>query len=160
MVAVVRAFAWVPLQKFLQHGLQEGGRDIFGANFWTDMIIPIDLHGAVPWWPGHPTWTEKFFDVESGTPPTDLAVISDLRQPNEAERVRNIGGVVVEMFRPDTDDGYRTGREHVTERRLPYELSNYEVMNDGTVEDLERAVRLLFEVHLKPWIMSGRGAHA
>lgn len=155
-------FARVPLQKFLQHGLQEGGRDIFGEDLWTDRIIALAVDGDVfssqrrgdRDQPAPSAWLDTFFDDESGVEPTDVAIISDLRQLNEARRVRDIGGLVVEMVRPEVDDQYRTGVAHITERRLPFELSHYEVANNGMIEDLENSIRLLFEIHLKPWITS------
>jgi hypothetical protein len=117
----------VPLQKFIQHGLQEGGRDIFGEHFWTNMILPTDVWKGFPGGVSVPCWEEGFFDAESGLQAddeqgetwTNLALISDLRQPNEAERVRECGGIVIEIHRPDVDDSYITGGGHITERGLP-----------------------------------------
>lgn len=130
----------VPLQKFFQHGLQQGGRDIFGADLWIDRIIAsVGPAGQSDW------WTETFFDEESGIEPTDLAIISDLRQVNEAERVRDLGGLVIECYRPKNDDAYVTGRDHITERVLPPELVDYVVVNDSSIDDLERQARDLFE---------------
>lgn len=140
----------MPLQKFLQHGLQDGGRDIFGEHYWTDRIIPLQVldenwgnmsGGAMRWGdlkitPYPQAWLDGFFDEESGVAPTDLAIISDLRQLNEAERVRDIGGVVIEMQRPDVEDAYRTGADHITERGLLIEVVDCVIVNDGDLDQL------------------------
>lgn len=147
----------VPLQKFLQHGLQQGGRDIFGADLWTDRIIPdrvvapngVMENYSMSWQAQWSAWLDGFFDEEAGVEPTDLAIISDLRQPNEAERVRDLGGLVIECYRPENNDAYVTGSDHITERVLPRELVDAIIANDSTIEDLEAKARLLFDLGIK-----------
>jgi hypothetical protein len=169
----------VSFQKFLQHGLQEGGRDIFGEHYWTDRIIPkLVLDGdemspfSVRWRRDHElhialdhdehadmrsrlAWLDGFFDEESGTAPTDVAVISDLRQPNEAQRVCDVGGVVVECVRPESYDAYVTGADHITECGLPDDLVDHRIINDGSVDELEAQARVIFHNHLRYWIRAG-----
>lgn len=142
-----------PLQKFIQHGLQEGGRDIFGEHFWTNMILPISSawtdtdHNVSGYF-----WEEGFFDEESGLQAedeqgetwTDLAIISDLRQPNEAERVRQCGGLVIEIHRPDVDDGYVTGKDHITEQGLPEELVDYHLHSTGSLNYFREIVTEMY----------------
>jgi hypothetical protein len=159
-----------PLQKFIQHGLQEGGRDIFGADLWTDMILPTRL--MVPTaplseisfgdqQPHRIFWEEGFFDKESGhhpdvlTPPKewrfpDLAIISDMRQVSEAERVRECGGVVIELHRADVDDGYITGAQHITERGLPSHLVDFHLNNYGNLETWRGECAAFFEKSILP----------
>lgn len=141
----------VPLQKFLQHGLQDGGRDIFGADLWTDRLLasPSAAESMFADSDIMPSWISTFFDEEAGVDPSDLAIISDLRQPNEAERVRDLGGLVIECYRPENDDAYVTGSDHITERVLPRELVDAIIANDSTLEDLEAKARLLFDLGIK-----------
>jgi len=144
----------VSLREFLQHSLQEGGRDIFGEHLWTNMIIPITSGwNEVIWWSG-PQWLNGFFDVESRSKPTDLAIISDLRQPNEAERVKckYVDGIVVEVVRPDNETTSQPGADHITEKQLPRDLVDHVIVNDGTLEELEDKARLLFYNHVETWI--------
>jgi hypothetical protein len=151
----------VPLQQFIQYGLQEGGRDIFGEHFWTDMILPKEI--MIPRRPGgmpsdsegyRPLWEEGFFDKESGLWPearwTNLALISDLRQPNEAERVRECGGIVIEIHRPDVDDGYITGGGHITERGLPTNLVDYYLNSTGDLDYFREIATKLFDASVLP----------
>lgn len=154
-----------PLQKFIQHGLQEGGRDIFGEHFWTDMILPISSawtdtdHNASGYF-----WEEGFFDEESGLQAedeqgetwTDLAIISDLRQANEAERVRQCGGLVVEIHRPDIDDGYVTGKDHITERGLSEELVDYHLHSTGDLDYFREIVTEMYQQIVRPRLEENR----
>lgn len=122
----------VPLQQFLQHGLQEGGRDLFGDDLHTDRIL------------ARSNWLDSFFDAEAAVEPTDVAIISDLRQVNEAQRVIDCGGLVVDVWRPENDDEYRTNKAHQTERRLPDDCVHHVIVNDGSLVDLEEAARKLW----------------
>lgn len=170
MVSLDRGFVMgsihgkVPLQKFLQHGLQEGGRDIFGEHLWTDRIIPLQVLEE-RWWsmtssaqrwrdaeiePYPQAWLDGFFDEEAGVGPTDLALISDLRQPNEARRVKDLGGIVIECVRPTVADAYRTGPDHVTELRLPSELVDMQIANSGDVDELREMAAIVFKNHVWP----------
>lgn len=154
----------VALQKFLQHALQQGGRDIFGEHFWTDMIIP-EFDGDSPYSQRYGPdegrvsgesyvrcWLDKFFDDESGSRPTDLAIISDLRQPNEAQRVNSCRGRVIQLVRPHADDQYKTGSDHITERMLPFELVDHVIANDGDLEHLKETARVVFYKFVLPWL--------
>ena len=61
-------------------------------------------------------------------------VVTDVRMPNEVEDVLSKGGTVIRVVRPGTG-----GDTHITETAL----SNQdfpELVNDGTLEDLERKV--------------------
>lgn len=82
---------------FLQRLGTAGVREHFGTDFWVDQILPIH-HG---WGPekGFPSWL-----------PGRMA-ISDCRFPNEADRVKLLGGVIVRIER----DGVGPANNHASE---------------------------------------------
>lgn len=94
--------------------LQRLGTDVvrnrLGANVWVDL--------AGPWPQPSPT------------------VLADCRFDNEARRIRESGGIVVEVVRP----GLETGDGHASEAGISSHLIACRVVNDGTPEQLyERA---------------------
>lgn len=106
--------AKVSLQEYLQRMLQ-GARERWGEDFWTDKLIPADYQQSFP----H-SWDQSFpayVDVDDSVV-ADVALISDLRQVNEAVRVKAIGGIVIEMRRPQIKNSYITGSGHITEQCL------------------------------------------
>lgn len=72
-------------------------------------------------------------------------IYSDVRFPNEADVVRDDGGVVIRVSRP----GFEPGRDtHASEVPLPDGLVDIELVNDGTPEQLvQRALRALYDWH-------------
>lgn len=111
-------------------------REVFGDSFWVDQILPNPddekYEYAATADAGHEwlmTELEEKFDR------ADYGVVTDVRYPNEAERVLNLGGVVLEIVRPGTEsDG------HASERPLPREYVTHTIVNDGTVADLQAKV--------------------
>jgi hypothetical protein len=57
------------MREFLQRYGTEAHRDIFGDNFWVDMALPLDTDHA-----------------------GKILVVTDMRFPNEAERVKELSG--------------------------------------------------------------------
>lgn len=66
-------------------------------------------------------------------------VFTDVRFPNEARAIRQSGGVLVRVERPDLESDDR----HVSEVGLDDWQADANLINDGTVEDLRKAARLL-----------------
>ena len=113
-------------RKFLQLYGKEAHRDIFGDDFWVDALLP---GGFVNAWPadfdGHttrPAW-HRNFDF------ADICVITDCRFGNEAQRIRDLGGVVWAIDRPVVEDG----DDHVSEISLPPELVDLTIDNNGSL---------------------------
>lgn len=146
------------LQQYLQRMLQ-GARDRWGADFWTDKLLPFGfmdlgrageldrkLFGRDP----VPNWYRTFFpDV----PAAAVAIISDLRQVSEAKRVKELGGIVIELYRPETDDAYITGKDHITEQRLSDlapDLVDVTIVNRGSLDDLKGTCSMCFEHDIRP----------
>lgn len=155
-------FAGVSLQRYLQRMLQ-GARDRWGGDFWTDKLLPSTYEivddGAAYW-----KWWRSFM-VDMDDPPypgkqkrADLALISDLRQVNEAERVKSLGGYIVEMQRPELEHSYVTGADHVTEKRLSdlrpdlvdCVIKGSAEHNDETFAQLRQDCRRCFDIFVRP----------
>lgn len=63
-------------------------------------------------------------------------IITDMRFPNEMEAVVEKGGITIRVTRPGTATG-----THPSEIALDDAEFNYEIINDGTLEDLTEKVR-------------------
>lgn len=108
----------IPGRSYLQNVGSEA-RAVLGDTIWIDQVLP-----RVQWSSYNPGAT--FY------PNTDVVVITDLRFPNEAERVLGLGGVVWRINRPGIDsDG------HASEQRLEGNLVSEEIYNYSTIEDLK-----------------------
>lgn len=99
-------------------------RKVFGDTFWIDQVLPQ------PW-----DSDRLGTGLEARYPDADVVCVTDVRYPNEAQRVRDLGGVVWEVIRPGLEsDG------HGSETPLPRDLVDVTINNDGSLADLERAV--------------------
>ena len=63
-------------------------------------------------------------------------IITDMRFPNEMEAVKDRGGLTIRITRPDS-----AKESHISETALDDAKFNYEILNDGTLEDLVKKVR-------------------
>jgi hypothetical protein len=108
------------VRKFLQR-LGDGGRQVFGEDFWVDRLM------------------ERARSY-------DRVVIPDVRYPNEAAAIQELGGVVIRIDRPG-----HVPQGHVSETALAGWDGWDEIFsNHGSVQDLQTDVVLwaknLFEV--------------
>lgn len=101
-------YIWPDLEmtgrQFLQRYGTEAHRDIFGSNFWVDQVLP-------------PT-----FDHEDR-----LIVITDVRFPNEQNRIHELGGTVWHIDRPEVEKGDTHASEAIlfVDRELDYIIPNH-----------------------------------
>lgn len=99
----------------------------------------------------HPdTWVRYLLDRRLARdlfPPAMLAVITDVRFPNECEAIRNLGGIVIRIERP----GLAGDDSHASEKAINLLVVDHVVVNDGTIADLHRKV---LEV-ARPWVDRG-----
>jgi hypothetical protein len=104
-------------------------RQLFGDTFWIDQVLPPAPDFSDPLeLPNDVALAERYPDV-------DLVAITDLRYPNEAQRVLDLGGEVWEVVRPGlVSDG------HASEQPLPRELVSVQINNDGDLEALRAKV--------------------
>ncbi len=63
-------------------------------------------------------------------------IITDMRFPNEMEAVKDRGGITIRVTRPGN-----AKEDHISETALDDAKFNYEILNDGTLEDLVEKVR-------------------
>lgn len=101
-----------------RHAMQtlgtEWGRDLISEDLWVDAMIEVANDH-------------------------DLVVCSDVRFPNEVTQLRAAGGVVIRIFRPDRP--VSDFDNHPSETQIDELDVDFEITNDGTVEDLHRLVR-------------------
>lgn len=117
-------------RQYLQN-IGNEARELFGEWFWVDQVTP-----------NSPQALRRVWELPPDEPALlpDAACITDLRYPNEAERVRAIGGVVIEVTRPGTEsDG------HASEQPLPRDLVDYTLANDSSIHDLYEKVWFLMD---------------
>lgn len=80
-----------------------------------------------------------------------LATVGGVRFPGDAERLRNAGGVIIEIRRPEFGEA---DRQDLTERERALIIPDSVVINDGSLADLETCSAAVYEdlkIHaLKP----------
>lgn len=77
-------------------------------------------------------WVDCFKDSLDAA---EYAVCTDLRFPNEVDFVKSQGGVIIKVVRPDQEDG----DTHPSEVFIDQIQTNHVVVNDGSIEDLQRS---------------------
>jgi hypothetical protein len=106
-----RGYEPLTWREHLQRFGTEMGRNVLGTDIWVDLALPM---------------MSKFH--------TQPRVVTDVRFENERERIREFGGYLVWIDRPGCEsDG------HISERNW-LDDSEYEIMNDGTLDDLYQKV--------------------
>lgn len=97
----------------------EWGRQLISKDLWVNA-----------WKRNVQDWQETELDV----------VVDDMRFPNEVEAVKALGGVLVKLVRKEsTDDA------HVSEASIDSFVSDYTIVNKGSLEDLYDALNDLME---------------
>lgn len=101
------------VREYLQRLGTEVGRNMFGETVWVDYAF-------------------------RGMSPHKNYVITDVRYPNEADRIRESGGRVIRVVRP----GFGPANSHVSESALDDYAFDVVIHNAGTVADLGRSLTL------------------
>lgn len=116
-IAVLNEAKELPVSEFLNvrellQNLGQAGREHFGETFWIQQALSEDVLKRA-----------------------DLTVVTDVRYENEAEHIKNLGGVIWEVRRPGLEsDG------HASEQPLPKDLVDVVIDNSGTLNDLKKQV--------------------
>jgi hypothetical protein len=111
------------VRRLLQALGTEGGRGVLGADVWVNAAL----------------------GVLSATP---LAVVTDVRFPNEMHAIRERGGFIVRIERP----GVEPPNAHISERAWRDQPVEVTVVNDGTLEQWRERARSLCQT----WIAAER----
>lgn len=91
---------------------------------------------------GEDVWVERLFR----TPSAGRIVISDVRFPNEADAIRERGGIIVRVARP----GVSAVNAHPSETALDDYEPDLVVVNDGAPEDLKAWADTIVETATRP----------
>ena len=89
-------------RQYLERYGTEAHRNVFGEDFWLEQALPTTLDHS-----------------------NMIVIFTDCRFPNEAQRVREMGGIVVEIVGPEG----RAGNGHPSDTPLSYLLIDYTVNN-------------------------------
>lgn len=101
-------------------------RKVFWDDFWVDLVLPKAEQGVS----NQRLLTQHF-------PNANIVCVTDVRYPNEAQRVLDLGGEIWLVKRPGiVSDG------HESEQRLPYPMIDKIINNAYDIEWLRRRVKL------------------
>jgi len=118
----------------LQRYGTEAHRDVFGEDFWVDVLLPLErLRVEVPHrddgleaFMDEPSWPRNFMGQLDQEPP-QLCVITDTRFESEVRRVRDLGGKVWEVHR-----GFqKLNDNHLSELPLPPDMIDLTIYNNA-----------------------------
>jgi hypothetical protein len=104
------------VRELLQRLGTEAGRGILGQDIWIRTAMA------------------KLHEGNHG----NHHVFTDVRFPNEATMIKHHGGEVWRVWRPGT----RAANAHASETSLDDWTFDYEIPNNGTIDDLRRIVRV------------------
>lgn len=68
-----------------------------------------------------------------------IFIVDDVRFPNEAQLIKDLGGALIRVMRPDN---INTSTHSSEGQVLPYD---YEIVNDGTLDELSEKVKTIAE---------------
>lgn len=119
---------WVEMtvREFLQRLGTEAMRVGLHTNVWVNALF-ADYKWYVK------SWDELGTEIDGAYPNW---VITDMRFPNEMEAVVEKGGITIRVVRPGTVTG-----DHPSETALDDAVFDYEIINDGSMEELVSKVR-------------------
>lgn len=128
-------------REYLQFYGTEAHRDVFANDFWVDAVLPTG-EACTARGDFYPEWHENFKDGDLGYEQyvADLCVVTDVRFPNEAERVKELGGVVWKIDREVPGAG-----DHPSEQTLDPELIDLIIDNNGGLDDYQMMIEIALE---------------
>jgi len=102
----------MPRRRALQN-VGKGMRDALGENIWVNIALnKWKLSGHVP------------------------AVTTDVRYDNEAQIIKDQGGIIIQVLRPDNVGLTGEAAQHESERGVATNLLDFVVVNDGDINEL------------------------
>ena len=104
---------------------------------------------------GQDFWVKRWrLEAESFLNAGYPVIVTDVRFENEADAIREMGGTIVHVIRPNWQALDGSEGAHASEAGIQLQLWDYTVSNDGTLEDLGRKAE-----HLLRWIRSDGANH-
>lgn len=116
-------------REYLQWYGTEAHRELFGDNFWVDVALPLSGKYSPP----------PFRAVDMRYERA-IYVVTDMRFPNEAERVLKLGGRTVKVVR-ETETKFAA---HASEQNIDH-MIQYFLDNTTTLEDLRGRTKLMLK---------------
>ena len=119
-------------REYLQFYGTEAHRDIFDTDFWVNNTLNKICR------------IEQNISLEDWKNRIDL--ITDVRFPNEAEEIRDLGGKILKVRRDEVE---QSGDTHASEKPLPDELIDRTILNNGTLEELKHNTGIAIDLVLR-----------
>jgi hypothetical protein len=123
------------VREFLQRLGTEAMRNGLHVNTWVNALFAdykYEIHRSEV-----PTRAAGFIDQHV----YPNWIITDMRFPNELEAVIKNGGITIRVVRPDMNSLQSMIPAHASETALDNTTFDYEIINDGTMEELVKKVR-------------------
>lgn len=137
---MVDPFWGISYREMAQKVGKESSRDIFGEDIWlrhvSKMMRTIEEQNEVY--------------IAKGFPQHCVLgiIMADVRYPNEAQWVRDQGGKMIFVFRPDAARGYIANAGHPAEAGFPPTAEDYVIYNESTIEVLKGQVDVLMQSYI------------
>ena len=128
-----KVWASMTYRQFLQELGTEAMREGLHTNVWVNALFADYKPLGKTFKDVSPVTGNVTFDTVGLFPNW---IITDMRFPNEMEAVVEKGGITIRVVRPGTSTG-----THPSEIALDGHIMHYEIINDGTIEDLIEKVR-------------------
>ena len=132
------------VRELLQKLGTEAMRDGLHTNVWVNALF---ADYKAKWVPTGDAIEEDEVSLEKEYPNW---IITDMRFPNEMEAVEEREGITIKVIRPDFIENALTGKKflvkvhknlHASETALDDADFDYEIINDGSIEDLVEKVK-------------------
>lgn len=114
--------------------------DVWGRTN-REILQQEGTEASKPFW-GEDIWIKTW---ELKYDPMKATVVTDCRFVPEAKKIKELGGIIIGVFRPDQED---TAGDHISEQGLPQEYIDYSVLNIGTIEELHTHVINTIDWHI------------
>lgn len=114
-------------------------RDTLDYDIWVDQLIPFGRHEFKHPLQGEPKWHEPFISDDQMA---DIAVVTDVRLENEAQRIMDLGGEIWKVNRLSAVQLNLSSEQPLPEDMIDRHIYN----NDGIPELQERVAKLMDEI--------------
>ena len=118
------------VRDFLQRLGTDAIRNGLHTNAWVNALMADYTPTQVQWSDG------PIGGYEDGPMPN--WIITDTRFPNEAQAIKDADGIIIRVTRP----GIGPVNDHPSETGLNQWKFDYEIQNDGTLENLINSVKI------------------